>query len=470
MGTLLKGTYHRLIFKLTLRRSELQRLRAIIRRRDQRIVELVAELSEAKARLEPTKIPGHRFPAELIALAVFMVTHCNASLRCAAKTVGFVAELWGWKCGTPSHGTVDNWKRRLGLYVLDYADKKVGRYAGIFDESIQIGCEKFMLLVGVKLSEDASHLRPLTFEDVEILGVEVRKSWKGDEVAEFTQRRLAHHEDLELQYMISDQGANLINALNILGISAVSDCSHVIMNVLKKLLANHDVLRQLTTFMGEYRKLNILSKRSHLCPATLRDKDRFLRLFVILDWAKRIDRWWDDLPSDYQESLAILRSQPVQKLLGELTQLRHLVSLAMGILKTSGLNAQSQQSWKKALAAYGLENPLCNMATQLADQVTAYFIAHQPLITDHHRLLCCSDIVEAIFGRYKNKGGMQAITADVLGVALYGKKIDVDLVYRGLTTVNQAMITQWHYDNTCDNRYSNIRHLNQRAKASTAAA
>jgi len=40
-----------------------------------------------------------------------------------------------------------------------------------------------------------------------------------------------------------------------------------------------------------------------------------------------------------------------------------------------------------------------------------------------HQLLCCSEIIESIFGRYKNKGGMKAISADVLSIALYNQTL-----------------------------------------------
>lgn len=70
---------------------------------------------------------------------------------------------------------------------------KTGRYVALLDKSIQIGLEKCMLLLGVKLSDDCSQFAPLGFKDIEVLSVEVRQSWKGQDVADFVQERLEHH-------------------------------------------------------------------------------------------------------------------------------------------------------------------------------------------------------------------------------------------------------------------------------------
>ena len=87
MGARFKGTYLRLIARRTAQRREIKRLRATLRRRNQQISQLKEQNERLTQKLRPTKVAGHRYPAEMIALAVFMVTHANASLRCAAKCV-----------------------------------------------------------------------------------------------------------------------------------------------------------------------------------------------------------------------------------------------------------------------------------------------------------------------------------------------------------------------------------------------
>lgn len=465
-----KGTIRKFKNKLTASQRERRRLQAIIRRRDRHIARLTAERDELQKRLSPTKVANHHYPAQMIALAVFIVVHANGSLRCAAKTAAFYAKLMGWDFGQPSHATIDNWARRLGLYALGHLGRKTGKYAAIIDESIQIGREKCLLLLGVRLPEEHSHFAPLKLSDVEVLGVEVQNSWKADDVAEFVSGCLEQHPDIDLQYMVSDQGNNLLGAFTMLGLHAVADCTHVFMNALKKLLADHIPLREMTAFMGTYRRQNTLSERSYLCPPTLRDKDRFLRIFVILDWVERLDACWTQLPPAHRHTLEYVRTQAVRELLDTLWQLRRIVSMATSILKKSGINHQSHQAWMSRLAQYRGQATLCPMAEQLIETVKRYFDDHGWLLGQHDRLLCCSDIIETTFGHYKNKGGMKVISSDVLYLPLLAHPIEVGLVKAGLATVSQKMVDQWHNQHTCDNRYSILRQLRTRAKPATAVA
>lgn len=467
--TQLKVTIRRFKNKLFHASREGRRLKAIIQRREAHIKRLERKIVELQSIVQPIGVANHHYPAQMIALAVFIVTQANGSLRCAAKTAGYYAKIMGWEYEAPTHVTVSNWTRRLGLYVLDYTGSLVGDYVGFIDESIQIGREKLLLFLAVKIDNLSSLYRPLTMKDVVVLGAEVRNSWKAPEVAEFIKRRQAHHAELTLRYMVSDQGTNLLGATEILGIDAVNDCSHVLMNALKKELADDESLREVTKFMGEYRRKNILSERTHLCPPTLRDKDRFLKIFIILDWVKRINGY-DGLCAAYRATLAFMYEPKVLVMLANLRQVRRIISMSTQILKTSGINEQSRKSWLLQLAAYRSEINLCSLAEKIVNTVNDYFDHHEHLLVKYGRLICCSDIIESVFGRYKNKGGMKVISADVLHIPLYTQTIDVDFVVKGLGRVTQQMIREWHYDCTCDNRFSILHRLRKDAETATDAA
>lgn len=192
-------------------------LTARLHRRDQKIAQLKEHIRQMEARYEPRPLAGHTYPLQMIALAIFIRVHANGSLRCAAKTVGFVAQLLGWSYSAPVHATIDNWVRRLGLFELQGGVPKQGEYVGIIDESIQIGCEKALLFLGAKLSTERCHASPLQFEDVEVLGVQVAESWTADQVEDFITDQLDHHDQINLAYTVSDGGTNLNKALNAKG-------------------------------------------------------------------------------------------------------------------------------------------------------------------------------------------------------------------------------------------------------------
>jgi hypothetical protein len=89
---------------------------ARLKRSQRRVSKLEAELTALKSLTSPVSVKNHTYPAQLIALAIFMVVHGGSSLRCAAKTVGFVAQLLGWTYRKPSHTTIRRWVLRCGLW------------------------------------------------------------------------------------------------------------------------------------------------------------------------------------------------------------------------------------------------------------------------------------------------------------------------------------------------------------------
>ena len=438
-------------------------LKARLLRSQRRIEALEAEVARLKQLTEPIPVANHVYPAQLIALAVFIVTHANGSLRCASKTVGFVSRMMGWNYESPSHVTVRRWVLRCGLYLLDHAKDKVGEYAGIIDESIQIGREKMLLFLGVRIAKDRSHCTPLTMDDVEVLGVEVQQSWTGEDVAQFIKERLAHHSQITMKYMISDRGSNLLKALVSLGITAVSDCTHGMMNVVKSLFDNDEALSQLAAQIGQFRSQYALTDKGFLLPCSLRDKDRFLRIFTIVEWAQRIDGYWKKLTTEQRGVLDFLsQARPLIRTLG---QVKTLVAIASQVLKSAGLSEHSHRLWEQKVAQFRKGKRLTSQAKSFIEAIDQYFDQHQELILLHQRLLCCSDVIESAFAYYKNKGGTAVISADVLGLTLYKQHLTSDFVVTAMTTVSRKDVEIWEQRYTCDNRYSLLKRMNRELKS-----
>jgi hypothetical protein len=132
------------------------------------------------------------------------------------------------------------------------------QYIGLTDLTIQIGKEQRCLLLGVRLEVANKLDRPLTTADVAVLNMDVSSSWTGTGIAEFIKRSLAMRPGVELVYMVCDQDTNLLAALRQLALPLVSDCSHVMMNVVKKLFDKDSVLIRLSAEIGQlHQKLNL---------------------------------------------------------------------------------------------------------------------------------------------------------------------------------------------------------------------
>jgi hypothetical protein len=398
----------------------------------------------------------------MMALAVFIVLH-GGSLRCAAATAGFYSqELMGWKYKAPAWKTISNWVERCGLHALNLTRELSGEYVGIGDITLQMGKEQLFLLLGIRTELTTTLERPLTVADVTILGMEVQPSWTGADIAEFIQRNLNDRPGLRLTYMVCDQGTNILAALRQLAIPVVSDCSHVMMNLVKKLFTADTALSNLSAEVGKLRQQLSLTDNAFLLPPTLRDKDRFLRIFTLVDWMDRVDSYWLNLPKSMRIRLKFYKNQWLNL---RLRQVQQLLVMAAKIVKYHGLSEATLQKWTDEVANWKLSQPkLTKQAREFISGMEDYFVAHRSQYLDGLHLLCCSDIIESIFGRYKNKGGMKAISADVLSIALYNQPISSNFIQTAMKYINGPMLDEWRCANVCHNRYGVRRRMEKELK------
>jgi len=458
----LNATIFRLYQRSKQRTGQRRRLKDQIRDRNETIVKLRAEVAHLKSITQPERVFACHYPAQMMVLAVFIVLH-GGSLRCAAATIGFYSsELMGWKYKAPAWKTISNWVERCGLHALQLTQDLNGQYVGLSDLTIQVGKEQLCLLLGVRLEVANTLDRPLTTADVTVLGMEVQSSWTGTDIAAFIGRSLAKRPGVQLAYMVCDQGSNLLAALRQLALPVVSDCSHVMMNLVKKLFVKDVALSKLSGEVGQLRQKLNLTDYAFLLPPTLRDKDRFLRIFTLVDWMDRINSYWPNLTREVRAKLSFYRN----RWLGlRLRQVHQLLVLTAKILKYGGLSTGNYQKWSKEVTAWKLAQPLLTkQARGFINGMETYFTTYTDRYTNSHQLLCCSDIIESIFGRYKNKGGMKAISADVLSIALYNQALSSGFVQTAMKSVTGPMLDEWRCDNVCHNRYGVRRRMEKELK------
>lgn len=462
----LKDTLRRLQSTAKKRTVDRKRLKDRLRYQDGVIDKHQARIKELEEVTTPQPVFNCVYPAQMMALAVFIVLN-GGSLRCAAATVGFYSqELMGWKYKAPTWKTISNWVERCGLHAHNLTQGLSGQFVGIIDVTVQIGKEQLCLLLGVPADRLATLGRPLTIADVVILGMEVQSTWKADDVAAFIRRRLKEMPGVEITYVVCDQGSNLLAALKDLGLPCVNDCGHVMMNLVKKIFAHDAGLSKLCAEVGTLRQKLNLTDDAFVLPPTLRDKDRFLRIFTLVEWMDRIDGYWPNLPKATQAKLKFYKNR--WRTL-RLRQVQELLVLTAKVLKYGGLCCHSRDKWLNEVVAWtSRQRQITAQAKQFLRGMEAYFISYAPIYIKGRVLLCCSDIIESIFGRYKNKGGMKAISADVLSIALYNQTISPGFVQLAMKSVTGPMVDDWRCTYVCHNRYGIRRRMEKELKNAVA--
>ena len=132
-----------------------------------------------------------------------------------------------------------------------------------------------------------------------------------------------------------------------------------------------------------------------------------------------------------------------QPLIEQLVLLSQVMKDCFKLLKQQGLSVATQLQIKKMLDQEQLP--------AFFDQgVRKYLEKNLTLLRHYDRLLCCSDIIESFFGKYKSQQQFNpatGITASCLRIANYGKTIDEASMIKMLEQVRIVDLLDWQKKN-----------------------
>lgn len=248
---------------------------------------------------------GRRFVAAMIAICCKLYARLGCGLRGIGKVFDTISEELPFLLGeAPSHTTIADWIRVYGLALYSQACKEIAgmRYAIIVDESITIGSQKLLLVLGVP----AEHLeRPLQHSDVRVLGIEVASSWPACDV-ELVLRNIIDTVGHEPEYVLSDNGHNLTRATRELNLIHHRDITHTCGCILKEVYGEDPRFLDFTQKLGKIRLQYHLTPLAYLLPPNQRSISRFLNCFKWVEWAEKMSAVLPRLSVKEQETYAFL--------------------------------------------------------------------------------------------------------------------------------------------------------------------
>ena len=139
------------------------------------------------------------------------------------KILEIMSEVLGDSINVPCHNIVENWMKKLGLSVYqDDKPCKGEKYAMVMDESIAINGQKLLLALAIPSDHQG---RPTRHEDVTILEMSVASKFNGEDIKEKVQSA-AENAGANPQFVISDNGHNLVRGITDSGFIRHADISH----------------------------------------------------------------------------------------------------------------------------------------------------------------------------------------------------------------------------------------------------
>lgn len=352
----------------------------------------------------------------------------------------------------PTHVTISTWVKKVGYYQLSQPKEIAGDWVIIIDESIQIGAEKLLLILGIRDSK-IDFSRPLNFQDVLPILQISKSGWNAQKVKIEIER--AKEILGSIKYAVSDKGSSINKGLELCGIPHVHDITHRIANILKKVYKNDN---EFTCYLDKLSTLRLQiqqTKWAHLLPPQQRSQSRFLNLKPMMEWGIKILGYlekYGEKGENRDETGAIKEKLQwiIEKeaFIREINQVLDVINKIFKLVKNQGICKETVIKCNQFV-----DELKSTRGEKIKEEIMLYLNEVITTIKGEKRILCTSDIIESAFGMYKNnisKNALNGITNLSLCIPANTNKIEPIEIKQIMEMVEIKMIKKWTEENIGD--------------------
>lgn len=389
------------------------------------------------------KPKGYRFHLLTICLCLIYQVRLGLSYRQTASAIAELYVLLGITQASPSWSVIRQWVLKQGYYQLTQPHQQESQ-AYIIDESASIGKEKALVILGVSLPAAPRH-QALSFADTQVLSVASQTSWKSTAIAQQIDA-VTQTNSHQVAYIISDKGNAIVKAIKDTQHIHVLDCTHWMANCIERYYkGNPDFQDQFQPDLGKIRQKLTNGKNVGMIAPNMRTKARFLNLYSITEWLEKVLAHWTHFNEEQKTLLAFVKNNEALTL--ELIAIIKLVKQLSKLLKNEGITDTTQAAIQQV---FEQNNYKCATITQFQLDMQQYVETIKKSLPQHKHILCCSDIIESYFGKFKyrgNKAAAQGITKDLLVICIFKNKFTLKEVLKGMENTRWKKVIDWVEEN-----------------------
>ena len=347
---------------------------------------------------------------------------------------------------SPSFSTTMLWIKKIGYTKLQSIKQKADDWIIIVDESIGIGQEKVLVVLGIRRSQ-VDFTRPLLLQDMEPITVKSKERWTGQDIA--NELKIVKEKLGTIIYAVTDGGITLKYGLKDVDIKQVYDITHAIAICLQRLYEKDENFKDYAHKAGQMRFKLCCSRHAHLIPPNQRSKSRFLNIDTISKWGMKVLHALQNNEISPEDRAQLEWVKEKESFIIEMDLIMSTVQEISIILKNKGLSKQTK-SRCSSLLRNCKKGKLKIFKEYMINYLSEYTkqISHRKEI-----LLCCSDIIESTFGRYKNelsKNPMSGITDLVLIIPALTSRLSGEVVRAAIDNCKVKDIEVWKKNNLCN--------------------
>jgi hypothetical protein len=376
----------------------------------------------------------------------------GASLRAASRVLEFIARSCGLPFSAPDWTTGRMWWIRFGLAQLNAPKEKADDWVWLIDHSVQIGKQKVLAILGIRLRDlpmPGEFLRP---EDLVLIDlVPMERSTREDVAARLED---AAARTSVPRAIVDDHGVDLNGGVQIFQKShpntvEVYDTKHKAACLLKSRLEKNSRWSAFLTKVGQTRCTIQQTEMGALVPPGSKPKARFMNLEGQLNWAEKVLALLDALPGS---ALSWVLPERLEGKLGWLREFRAdlaewrqwqaIMDLTVKFVGSEGLHAKTAVVLSRKLHLV----PQTTEGRRLASELIQFVREQARKVKAGERLPGSTEALESCFGRFKTlekdqaKGGFTSL---ILGFGTLFAEATIEKVLEAMRAVPTRAVREW---------------------------
>ena len=345
------------------------------------------------------------------------------------------------------------WLLRLGYYKLTRPKVHADDWVWIADHSVQVGQEKCLLILGMRLSQWPPDGRAVGHADVEPIDLLPVTKSTGDIVWE--QLEQAVEKTGVPREILSDHGSDLLAGIRRFCAAhpqtcAIYDITHKAATIIKYVLEQDEAWANFCRFASRTKQQVQQTALAPVAPPTQKPKARYMNVANLSRWGRDLLRVLEEGPRLERET-HVSAQQVTDKLdwlhefdasLEEWAELFQLVTITESCIRQEGFHADSVANLEQRLP----ESVSTDRVTQVREQLVAFVREEAAKAQPGERLLGSSEVIESVFGKLKQIEQSQAhsgFTGLVLSAAAMVAPTTAEVMLQAVETVSNKTVLGW---------------------------
>ena len=356
---------------------------------------------------------GHGYGCTTICLFLRLVMN-GVSLRGVPRVLQVLAEAFGLPLEIPHWTTGRLWLMRLGHALLTMPLEKANDWAWLTDHSVQIGQEKALAIVGIRLRDLPKPGECLQQQDLQLIAWLPRKSWTRQEVdAAFEQ---ATQRTGVPRVIVDDHGVDLTGGVEFFrerhpSTVEIYDVKHKAACLLKNRLEKLPRWQEFQRQIAQTRCAVQQTEMAFLVPPAPKPKARFMNLEPQLAWAEGVLNVLHNPPAEVrqwvrperlQEKLGWLNEFP--EAVAEWSEWQQVVNLSVEFVNRQGVYRGAAKALRQQLPRKFAHPSSADLAKELVRFVRTQAKQAKP----GERFPGSTEVLESCFGKMKELEKQQA--------------------------------------------------------------